>query len=66
MDKVEKISIELQEFSEAELAAFRKWFHEFDAEQWDRQIADDAAAGKLDALAEKSLQDFKSGRCEEI
>jgi hypothetical protein len=62
MDKIEKIGREIQEFSPAELAAFRKWFQDFDAEAWDRQIEDDVQVGKLDALAEASLQNFKSGR----
>jgi hypothetical protein len=52
MNKVEKIGREVQEFSPAELAAFRKWFREFDAAAWDRQIEEDIQAGKLDALAE--------------
>ena len=62
MDKIEKIGREIQEFSPSELAAFRKWFQDFDAEAWDRQIEDDVQVGKLDALAEAALQNFKSGR----
>jgi hypothetical protein len=55
-DKIEKIGREIQGFSPTELAAFRKWFHDFDAEAWDRQIEEDAQAGKLDALPEASLK----------
>ena len=39
--------------SAEELAAFRAWFEQYDADQWDRQIEADVASGKLDALAEK-------------
>jgi hypothetical protein len=60
MKKVEKIGREIQQFSPAELAAFRKWFRDFDAEAWDRQIEEDARAGKLEYLAEAALQSFKS------
>ena len=51
--------------SEAELDAFREWFAEFDAAAWDRQIEDDVAAGRLDALANEALEDLRAGRCTE-
>lgn len=66
MDKIEKIGREIKEFSPAELAAFRKWFHDFDAEAWDRQIEDDVRAGKLDGLAEAALKALECGKCNEI
>jgi len=37
-----------------------------DWEDWDRQLEADIAAGKLDALAEKALQELKAGRCQDI
>jgi len=46
-----------------DLAAFRAWFGEFDAAQWDRQFAEDVAAGRLDDLAEEALRDLHEGRC---
>ncbi len=66
MNKVEKIGRQIQEFSPAELAAFRKWFREFDAAGWGRQIEEDIQAGKLDALAEKALESFALRKCEKI
>jgi hypothetical protein len=39
------------------------WFAEFDAARWDRQIEEDVAAGRLDALAEEALNDLRQGRC---
>ena len=49
-----------------ELAKFRAWFVEFDADAWDRQIEEDAKAGRLDALAEEALEDYRSGRTTEL
>jgi hypothetical protein len=49
-----------------ELAKFRAWFVEFDADAWDRQIEDDAKAGRLDALAEEALEDYRAGRTTEL
>ena len=47
----------LQSLSPEELTQFRAWFQEFDWAAWDAQIAADAQAGKLDALAAKALHD---------
>ena len=66
MRKIENIELEIQGLSPSELAAFRKWFREFDAEAWDRQIEEDIQAGKLDSLANAALKAFKSGKCSEI
>lgn len=44
-----------------ELAEFRQWFAEFDGAAWDRQIEQDAAGGKPDALAAEALADYRSG-----
>jgi len=49
-----------------ELAAFRTWFAEFDAEQWDLQLEEDVAAGKLDYLAEKALKHLRKGDCTDL
>jgi hypothetical protein len=49
-----------------ELAKFRAWFVEFDADAWDRQIEDDAKAGRLDALAQEALEDYHAGRTTEL
>ena len=41
----------ISQLAPEDLASFRRWFAEFDAEQWDRQFEEDVAAGKLDRLA---------------
>lgn len=61
MGKVEKIENEVRALSSEELAAFRKWFREFDAEAWDSEFEADALAGKLDALADRALRDHRAG-----
>ena len=62
MSKVEHLEQQVQSLSEEELAQFRAWFIEFDWAMWDRQMARDVAAGKLDALGEKALRDHASGK----
>lgn len=66
MEKIEQIEREIQKLTSSELEAFRKWFLEFDAEAWDRQIEEDARAGKLDHLAARALKAFDSGSCSEL
>ncbi len=66
MDKIAKVGREIRDFSPAELAAFRKWFHDFDAEAWDRQFEEDVQAGKLDTLAEAALKALEDGAGREI
>lgn len=66
MSKIEQIEKEIQALTPEELAAFRKWFLEFDAAMWDQQIEEDVRTGKLDTLAEKALKGFKSGRGSEL
>jgi hypothetical protein len=58
MSNVREIEKAISSLSEEELAAFRRWFQEFDAAAWDRQIERDAAEGRLDALAEEALSDL--------
>lgn len=62
MGKVKDIENQVKELSSEELAAFRQWFAQFDAEAWDRQFEADAKAGKLDGLAERALRDHAAGR----
>lgn len=66
MTRVQRLTREIEELTSEELAAFRKWFQEYDAAVWDEQIERDAAAGRLDKLAEKALADHKAGRTKEM
>ena len=66
MSTMEEIKESLLQLSPKELAAFRSWFAEFDAGLWDRQLEQDAAAGRLDQLAEEALEDLRGGRCTDL
>ena len=66
MVSVESIEQAIEQFSPVELAKFRSWFVQFDADAWDAQIEADAMAGKLDALAEKALSEYRSGQAREF
>jgi hypothetical protein len=66
MTKVEQLEREVEKLTEQELAAVREWFVEHDWQVWDRQLERDVAAGKLDALAEEALTEFRRGKTTEI
>ncbi len=62
----EDIKNGVKQLNRQELAEFRQWFMEYDSEAWDREIEEDAAAGKLNYLAEKAIRDYKEGRYSEL
>jgi hypothetical protein len=63
MSTVQEIEKAVSQLSGPDLATFRAWFAEFDAEAWDRQFEEDVAAGRLDRLAQEALRDLQEGRC---
>ena len=66
MSRVEEIENAVAELPKEDLARFREWFAEFEARMWDRELEEDAAAGRLDDLAEKALRDHRSGETTEL
>jgi hypothetical protein len=66
MTRIENIEKEIRGLTDKEFAAFRKWFLEFDAETWDRQIERDSTSGRLADLAKKSLADHEDGKSKEL
>ena len=63
MNNLQEIEIAVQKLPSDQLSQFRRWFEEFDAQQWDAQFEKDVEAGKLDALADEALKDLNEGRC---
>lgn len=63
---VKDIQEAVAQLSDDDLARFRSWFEDFDAKIWDEQFEDDVNAGRLDALADRALADFRAGRYEEL
>jgi len=66
MTTVEQITAAVKRLPKKDLARFRRWFAEYDAAVWDRQLGHDAAAGGLDALAREALRDYRAGRTKEL
>ncbi len=66
MTRVQRLEQEIRQLNATELASLRKWFQEYDSAEWDKQIEEDALAGKLDRLAAKAIADHKAGRTREL
>lgn len=63
---IHEIEQAIAELSPNELARFREWFEEFDAQAWDEQFERDAKSGKLDKLANKAIRDYRAGKAKEL
>ncbi len=61
MGTIKSIAEAVEALPPEELAEFRQWFADFDAQAWDRQLERDIAAGKLDGLSAEALDDHRSG-----
>jgi hypothetical protein len=66
MKSVEEIQDAVRQLSKEELARFRAWFAEFDANLWDEEWEEDVVKGRLDPLAEEALRDWHEGRCTDL
>lgn len=66
MSTVEEITGAVKRLPKRDLARFRKWFAEYEAAVWDRQLEEDIAAGRLDKFAREALRDHKAGRTTEL
>jgi hypothetical protein len=62
MSSIEEIEAAIGQLSPDQIAVFRVCYAEFDATAWDRQIAEDDAAGRLDWLIQEALDDLDAGR----
>lgn len=63
---IEAIELAVKKLPPSDLAEFRRWFVEFDSARWDAQIEADAASGKLDAMANEALAEYRSGKTREL
>jgi hypothetical protein len=62
VSQIEMLEQNVKQLSPSELSAFRAWFMEFDAAQWDRQLETDSETGKLDRLAQSALEEHRAGK----
>jgi len=66
MSRLETLERDVQSLTPEELAKFRAWLAEYDWQLWDRQLEQDIAAGKLDAMAAEALAEYERGETTEL
>ena len=62
MSSIEEIRTAIERLPKRELARFRRWFLNYDAEIWDRQIGEDVASGNLDVFKRQALREHRAKR----
>jgi len=62
MSTVQEIEAAILKLSQDDVKRLRERLMDLDAAQWDEQLELDAAAGRLDPLAEKAIAEFRAGR----
>lgn len=60
---VEELEAAVSRLPDDQLARFRRWFEEYDAQVWGRQIERDTLTGRLDALAREAREQFLASDC---
>jgi hypothetical protein len=63
MNTLQELEAAVQKLSADDRAAFRQWFAEFDAEEWDLQLEADMQSGRLDWLIAEAIEDQQANRC---
>ena len=62
MTTVESITAAIAQLPAEQVAQIREWLNERDEAEWDAQIERDERAGRLDALADRALAEYRAGR----
>jgi hypothetical protein len=62
MTKLEKIEQEIASLEPSDLRKLADWLAEYQADLWDRQIEEDAKAGKLDKLFAEAKAEIDAGK----
>ena len=60
---VQELETAVTRLPEEELARFSRWFEDYLADQWDRQIETDIFAGRFDAAGRRAKTDYDAARC---
>ena len=63
---VQELKAAVSQLPVEELSGFSRWFEEYMADQWDRQIEADSLAGRFDAAGKRAEADFDAGRCKPL
>ncbi len=66
MSTLEQIEAAILSLPSNDFEKLRHWFFDLDYQRWDEQLERDIAEGRLEALAQEAIAEFKAGHCREI
>ncbi len=66
MSTLEQIEAAILTLTSDDFEKLRRWFLDLDYHRWDKQLEQDVAEGKLEALADEAIAEFEAGNCQEI
>lgn len=66
MSTLEQIEAAILTLPADEFQRLRQWLSDVDYQRWDEQLEKDIEDGKLDALAEEAIAEFKAGHYRKI
>jgi hypothetical protein len=66
MSTLEQIEAAILTLPSNDFQRLKQWFFDLDYQRWDDQLEQDIADGKLEALAEEAIADFKAGHFRQI
>jgi hypothetical protein len=66
MRSVEEIETEIAKLTPSEVRQIAEWLAEYESELWDKQIEEDAAAGKLDEFLKEALEEHRRGETRQL
>jgi hypothetical protein len=66
MTTVDQIEAAILQLPPDDFRRLSAWFQQLDQARWDEQFERDAQAGKLDALAQEAIRDFKAGKARKL
>ena len=62
MTTVQRIKTDIQALPHEDYMSLLSWIHERDWEEWDKQLENDIALGKLDFLVHEAMEEKKAGK----
>ena len=62
MTQLEHIQTEISSLPKQDFVKLRDWIETMEWEEWDRQIAEDSASGKLDFLKREAMEAKAAGK----
>jgi hypothetical protein len=66
MAQLEHIQTEIASLPKQDFVKLRDWIETMDWEDWDRQIAEDSASGKLDFLKREAMEAKAAGKLKSL